>query len=79
MPITTEFEYVKPKDLNETLHLLALYKETAKVLAGGTDLHVKIRLGLKSPRVLFDISELAPGRSIGLFVTHGVRWVPQWE
>lgn len=55
MPITTEFDYVKPKSLDEALHLLALYKETGKVLAGGTDLIVRLKEGLARPEAVVDI------------------------
>ncbi|MBI4803585.1 MAG: xanthine dehydrogenase family protein subunit M [Elusimicrobia bacterium] len=60
MPITTEFDYVKPKTLNEALHLLALYKETAKVLAGGTDLIVHLKENMVGPEVVVDIKAV-PG------------------
>jgi carbon-monoxide dehydrogenase medium subunit len=38
MPVAQEFQYIKPKTLNEALGLLAEYGEKARVLAGGTDL-----------------------------------------
>lgn len=60
MPITTEFDYVKPKTLDEALHLLALYKETAKVLAGGTDLIVHLKENLAAPEAVVDLKGI-PG------------------
>lgn len=60
MPITTEFDYVKPKSLDEALHLLALYKETGKVLAGGTDLIVHLKEGFSAPEAVVDIKGI-PG------------------
>jgi len=59
MPITTEFEYIKPKDLDEALRVMALYKETARVLAGGTDLIVHLKENLAGPEVVVDIKGLA--------------------
>ncbi len=58
------FDYVKPTTLE---HLLAGMREARSegaVLAGGTDLHVKIRAGEACPRVVFDISGLLPCRAI---------------
>ena len=55
MPITTEFEYFKPKDLDGALRILSLNKETAKVLAGGTDLIVHLKENLARPEVVVDI------------------------
>lgn len=58
------FDYVKPRTVADLLEGLRLAGSEGAVLAGGTDLHIKIRLGLTAPRVLFDISELAACRHI---------------
>jgi len=58
------FDYVKPPTLEHLLEGLRQARSEGAVLAGGTDLHFKIRSGLASPRVLFDISDLAPCRGI---------------
>lgn len=58
------FDYVKPPTLEHLLEGMRQARFEGAVLAGGTDLHVKIRSGLTSPRVLFDISDLAPCRGI---------------
>jgi carbon-monoxide dehydrogenase medium subunit len=58
MPITAEFEYVRPKTLDEVLRVLSLYKETAKVLAGGTDLIVHLKENLAKPEVVVDLKGL---------------------
>ncbi|PKM96954.1 MAG: FAD-binding protein [Elusimicrobia bacterium HGW-Elusimicrobia-3] len=55
MPITAEFEYVKPKDMEEVLHVFSLYKEKARALAGGTDLVVHLKEGLAKPEVVVDL------------------------
>jgi len=58
MPIATEFEYVKPKDMDEALHVFSLYREKARALAGGTDLVVHLKEGLARPEVVVDIKAL---------------------
>jgi len=58
MPITAEFEYVKPKDMDEALHVFSLYREKARALAGGTDLIVHLKEGLAKPEVVVDIKAL---------------------
>lgn len=58
MPITAEFEYVRPKDMDEALHVFSLYREKAKALAGGTDLVVHLKEGLARPEVVVDIKSL---------------------
>lgn len=58
MPITAEFEYVKPKDMEEALHVFSLYKDKARVLAGGTDLVVHLKEGLARPEVVVDIKAI---------------------
>jgi len=40
-----EFEYHAPKTVDEALKLLAEYGETAKIMAGGTDLIPKMKGG----------------------------------
>ena len=44
--IKTNFEYHVPETLEEALELLDQYKETAKVIAGGTDLIPKLKAGV---------------------------------
>ena len=69
MPITAEFEYVKPKDLDEALRIFSLYKEKARALAGGTDLVVHLKEGLARPDVVVDIKAL--GELAGLELKGG--------
>ena len=58
MPITAEFEYVKPKDMDEALHVFSLYREKAKALAGGTDLVVHLKENIARPEVVVDLKAL---------------------
>ncbi len=58
MPITAEFEYIKPKDMDEALQVFSLYREKARALAGGTDLVVHLKEGLARPDVVVDVKAL---------------------
>ena len=58
MPITTEFEYARPTTLDEALRIMSLYKETARILAGGTDLIVHLKENLARPAVVVDIKAI---------------------
>ncbi len=60
MPIAHEFDYVKPKTLDEAVEILARRGQDARVLAGGTDLVGWIRDELVLPSLLVDIKGI-PG------------------
>jgi len=53
--ISHEFEYLKPKNLEELLESLSQYKNKAKILSGGTDLIVRMKDGFEFPEVVLDI------------------------
>ena len=57
MPIIYDFEYHRPKTLKEALELLAKYKGEAAVLAGGTDLLVRMKENLQMPKAVIDIKK----------------------
>ena len=72
------FDYFKPKTIEEVLTLLAQYGETAKLIAGGTDVIVMIKQKTMTPDVLISLRGI-PGLdqikfngflSIGPMVTH---------
>ncbi len=52
------FEYLGPETLEDALDLLAEYKDDAKILAGGTDLLVRMKKGLLAPKVLISLKAL---------------------
>lgn len=52
------FDYLGPDTLEEALDLLATHKENAKILAGGTDLLVRMKKGLLKPKVLISLKAL---------------------
>jgi carbon-monoxide dehydrogenase medium subunit len=50
-----EFEYLEPKTVEEAVQYLSKYGKKAKVIAGGTDLLVKMKMGEVHPEVLINI------------------------
>jgi carbon-monoxide dehydrogenase medium subunit len=75
-----KFEYFQPSSIEEVCSLLYKYKEDAKVLAGGTDLFVKMKKKEIHPRVLVSLKGIpnldkiewddGGGLRIGPLVTH---------
>jgi carbon-monoxide dehydrogenase medium subunit len=55
-----KFDYFAPETLEEATGLLAKFGSRARVMAGGTDLMVKIRLGAMAPEVLVSLKNI-PG------------------
>lgn len=58
MSLLPEFEYKRPESLEEFLHLLSDYKGGAVILAGGTDLMPRIKMGLKKLDLIIDIKDI---------------------
>jgi CO/xanthine dehydrogenase FAD-binding subunit len=58
MSITQSFEYYRPETLLEAVRMLSENGETARVLAGGTDLIPWMTEELVAPRVLVDIKDI---------------------
>ncbi|MBI4525003.1 MAG: xanthine dehydrogenase family protein subunit M [Deltaproteobacteria bacterium] len=56
--IIPEFEYLSPQTLQEACGLLVQYGESAKVLAGGSDVLVKMKDGLMRPAYLVSLKKL---------------------
>jgi carbon-monoxide dehydrogenase medium subunit len=62
------FAYARPVTLAEAVALLAEHGPAARVLAGGTDLVIRLRDGTATPSVVVDVKgipELAPGIRAG--------------
>jgi carbon-monoxide dehydrogenase medium subunit len=53
------FEYLEPKTVEEAVSLLAEHKDEAKVLAGGTDLIVQMKLKKQAPKYLVNIKNIS--------------------
>lgn len=58
MALAHQFEYLKPRSLQETVEILSQAGHRAQILAGGTDLIPWIGEELLSPEVLVDIKEI---------------------
>lgn len=54
-----EFDYFLPSSLSETFTLLKNYKGRARLLAGGTDLLVKMKKRAISPDVIVDLNKIS--------------------
>jgi 4-hydroxybenzoyl-CoA reductase subunit beta len=52
------FDYLKPETVEQALSLLASHGEEAKILAGGTDLLVRMKKGLLKPKALITLGAL---------------------
>jgi len=63
------FEYRKARSIEEGCQALADAKGTAAILAGGTDLLVEIRNGLKSPKLLIDCKRVEELQNVTLSPT----------
>lgn len=69
-----EFEYVAPKTVKEAINILAAYKEKATILAGGTDVVIRLRDEIIDPEFVVDIKHIDELKCIkfskeeGLFV-----------
>ena len=62
--IIPEFEYLSPQTVHEACELLAQYGNRAKVLAGGSDVLVKMKDGLIGPAYLVSLKNLAHLKTI---------------
>jgi len=52
------FDYLGPDTLEKALDLMATYRDGAKILAGGTDLLVRMKKGLLSPKTIISLKAL---------------------
>lgn len=55
MAIISDYDYYKPMQINKALSLLDKFKKRARILAGGTDLIVKMKDNLEQPQHIIDI------------------------
>ena len=56
--LAQEFEYLEPKTVEEAAQYLAKHGKKARVIGGGTDLFVKMKMGEIHPQVLINISRI---------------------
>ena len=58
MPITIDYEFYKPKSIEETLGLLNKFGKKAFPLAGGTDLIIRLQESMDNPEAIIDLKGL---------------------
>jgi carbon-monoxide dehydrogenase medium subunit len=61
-----DFDYTKPRSLDEVFALLAEYGDEARLLAGGQTLMATLNMRLSEPALLIDITGIAALRGIAL-------------
>jgi carbon-monoxide dehydrogenase medium subunit len=67
------FEYLEPESMDEALGMLGRYREKAKIIAGGTDLMLQMRLGAKKPQYVIDITRIPALDAIAFDEGRGLR------
>ncbi|NLJ77089.1 MAG: xanthine dehydrogenase family protein subunit M [Peptococcaceae bacterium] len=68
-----DFEYYAPESVAEACQLLSQFGEKAKVLAGGTDLVVKMKNELLAPEVVVSVKNLEQLKKVEYVAGKGVR------
>jgi len=66
MAMAHEFTYYKPRNPEKVLKLLAQYRTSARILAGGTDLVNNIKENVISPEAIIDIKGITEWQKIEL-------------
>ncbi len=56
--LTHEFEYVEPHTIEEAVSCMTAYPGKAQVMAGGTDLLVRMKMGKAHPEVIVGLSKI---------------------
>ncbi len=54
-----DFDYFEPRTIEEAVSLLAEYGEAAKVIAGGTDLVLRMQAGTRKPEYLINLKAIS--------------------
>ena len=50
-----DFDYFEPRTVDEAISLLVRYGEAAEIIAGGTDLLIRMQMGTRRPRYLINL------------------------
>jgi carbon-monoxide dehydrogenase medium subunit len=69
-----DFDYIEPKTIEEAIHLLGLYGKKARIIAGGTDLLIEMKMNKVHPAYLISIARIPALRY--LIVEKGLRIGP---
>lgn len=72
----SELEYLKPKTIDDALAILSKYKGEAKILAGGTDLLIKIKKREETPQYLVGLKNIPHLDYIKYDEKQGLRFGP---
>lgn len=62
--LTAEFDYVRPASLADALSCLAEHGDQARLIAGGTDLLVQMKMEKRSPKLLVSLGAIPELRNI---------------
>ena len=77
--LVQDFEYIVPASVGEAVEILARHRDHARILAGGTDLLVQMKMEREKPGMLVDIRRIPgldeirqdkDGLRVGALVTH---------
>jgi carbon-monoxide dehydrogenase medium subunit len=71
-----DFEYLAPRTIDEAISLLSRYNGEARVIAGGTDLLLKMKRREETPRYLIGFKNIQGLDYIGYDEAHGLRFGP---
>jgi len=61
------FQYLEPENINEALSMMDAYKETVKIVAGGTEVINHMKKRLLSPSFVINVAKLQELRGISVF------------
>jgi carbon-monoxide dehydrogenase medium subunit len=68
-----DFAYAAPATLEQATKLLQEANGTAKILAGGTDIIVQLREGMREADLVVDVKKLPELQELSFSATHGLR------
>lgn len=68
-----DFAYTAPTSLQEATRLLASGNGSARVLAGGTDILVQLREGMRDARLVIDVKKIPELMELSYSPQHGLR------
>lgn len=68
-----DFEYAAATSVDEAVSLLAARGDRAKILAGGTDIIVQLREGLREADLVLDVKKIPELMELSFDAVHGLR------
>lgn len=67
------FQYLRPENIQEAFFLLDTYQDRAKILAGGTDLYLRMERKVLSPEYVIDLKRIPELNKISYDEKDGLR------